>query len=263
MFEDLSPEKPFFSYLCDKYFYSSESLTFVICILTTFEITFWTLNLLLLYIEYNDIPAIDKYRIQKSRPKLRFQPEVVCKIKSETIKYKVLVLCLLPLLYQIFKIIGPASIRSPIPSLLTIAWQLSVFMVVEDTVFFWTHYLFHFGWLYKHIHKKHHIFKQPTGFVGPLAHPLETLFQNQLGIWLGPCLIKENHIFILILWTVIRTYQAIHAHCGYDFPYITPQYYFRWFYNGPVEHDYHHEYGRMNYASFFTVWDRLIKTRKR
>ncbi|CAF2372027.1 unnamed protein product [Rotaria sp. Silwood2] len=59
-----------------------------------------------------------------------------------------------------------------------------------------------------------------------LAHLLESIFQNQLGVWLGPFLVQDKHVFTLCLWISIRVYQAINAHSGYDLPYITSQYYF-------------------------------------
>ncbi|CAF3305017.1 unnamed protein product [Rotaria sp. Silwood2] len=67
---------------------------------------------------------------------------------------------------------------------------------------------------------------QTTGFVSVLAHLLESIFQNQLGVWLGPFLVQDKHVFTLCLWISIRVYQAINAHSGYDLPYITSQYYF-------------------------------------
>ena len=260
--EDLPLEKPFFAHLCDKYFYSSEWLTFTICIYITFESVFWIYNLFLMYIEYYDIPAIEKYRIQKHKPKLRFQPEMIREIRNETIKHQLTLVFPLSLIYLLLNMNGSVTIRSSIPSLFTILWQITVWILIEDFIFFWTHYLFHTRWLYKHIHKKHHIFKQPTGFVSVLANPLEALLQNQLGIWLGPFLIKDKHLFTLCLWIFIRVYQTVNAHSGYDLPYISPQYYFPWLVSGTLQHDYHHQHARMNYGSFFTIWDRLMNTHK-
>ncbi|CAF1414862.1 unnamed protein product [Rotaria sordida] len=260
--EDSSLEKTFFAHICDKYFYSSEWLTFTICIYISFELIFWLYNLCLVYIEYNDIPAIEKYRIQKHKPKLRLQSEMIREIKNETIKHQISLIFALSSVYPLLNLNGHVSIRSSIPSLFTILWHITVYILIEDFIFFWTHYLFHTRWLYKYIHKKHHIFKQPTGLVSVLANPLESVFQNQLGVWLGPFLIKEKHLFTLCLWMSIRVYQTINAHSGYDLPYISPQYYFPWLLSGTLQHDYHHQHARMNYGSFLTIWDRLMNTHK-
>ncbi|CAF0920193.1 unnamed protein product [Didymodactylos carnosus] len=252
----------FFAKICDKYFYSSELLTFCFCIFTTFQIIFWLFNSFLLYIEYNDIPSIDQYRLQKHKPKLRFQPDMIKIIRNGIIRHQISSVVMLPVMYYLLNAFGHVSVTGPIPSLFTIVWQLSIFILAEDFLFFWTHYLFHTRWLYKHIHKKHHLYKQPIGVVAVLADPLESLFQNQLGIWLIPILLKEKHLLTLCLWILIRVYQTVNAHCGYDLPYISTQYYLPWLMSGTLAHDYHHQHGKMNYGSFFTLWDRLMNTHK-
>lgn len=252
----------FFGRLCDQYFYSSEWLTFTICLYVTFQTVFWLYNLFLFYIEYNDIPWIDQYRIQKQKPKLRFQPEIIKQMKSGTIKHQISLIISLPLIYPLLNYFGHVSVRTDIPSFLTISWQIFIFILCEDFLFFWTHYLCHTRWLYKRIHKQHHIFKQPTGVAFILADPWELLLQNQLPVWFAAILFKEKHIFTICLWIFLRVYQTINAHSGYDLPYISPQYYFPGILSGTLEHDYHHQYTKMNYGSFFTFWDRLMNTRK-
>ncbi|CAF3303877.1 unnamed protein product [Rotaria socialis] len=260
--EDIPMEKTFFAHICEQYFYSSEWLTFTVFIYVTFELVFWSYNLFLVYIEYHDIPMFEKYRIQKRKPKLRFQPEIILEIRNETIKHQLSLIFTLSLIYPLLNLNGHVSVRSPIPPLLTILWQIIACLLTEDFIFYWTHYLFHTRLLYKYIHKQHHIFKQPTGFVSVLAHPLESIFQNQLGVWLAPFLIKDKHIFTLCLWIAIRVYQTINAHSGYDLPYISPQYYFPWLLSGTLQHDYHHQHSKMNYGSLLTIWDRLMGTHK-
>ncbi|CAF1343424.1 unnamed protein product [Rotaria sp. Silwood1] len=253
-------EQPFFTRVCDKYFYSSEWLTFSIFAYITFQTVFWSYNLFLLYIEYNDIPLFDKYRIQKHKPKLRFQPDVVYQMKKGVIEHQLGLFIFIPLLYPLLNLIGHVSVRSAIPTLFTNIWQIILFVLIDDFLFFWTHYLFHTRWLYKHIHKKHHFYKQPTGVVFALGDPWETLLQNQLGVLLGPILLKEKHLFTLCLWVWIRTYQTINGHSGYNIPYMGIQYYFPWLMSGTLQHDYHHEHAKMNYGSFLTLWDRLMNT---
>jgi methylsterol monooxygenase len=260
--EDLSVSSPIFTRICDEYFYSSEWLTFTVCIYLTFQTVFWLYNLFLLYIEYNDIPWIDKYRIQKHKPKLRFQPNLVRQMRDGTIKHQISLTLSLPLLYYLLNYFGHVSVRASIPSLFTITWQIIIFVLSEDFVFFWTHYLFHTRWLYKHIHKKHHIFKQPTGVVFVLADPWESLLQNQLAVWIAPILLEEKHLFTICLWIFIRVYQTINAHSGYDLPYISAQYYFPWLLSGTLQHDYHHQHAKMNYGSFLTLWDRFMNTHR-
>jgi sterol desaturase/sphingolipid hydroxylase (fatty acid hydroxylase superfamily) len=185
---------------------------------------------------------------------------MIRQIRNDTILHQISLLFVLLLMYPLLNYFGHVSVRSPIPSLFTILWQITACIFVDDFVFFWTHYLLHTRWLYKYIHKHHHIFKQPTGVVSVLASPFESLFQNQLGVWLALVLFKEKHLFTMCIWIWIRAYQTINAHSGYDIPYIGMNYYFPWLVAGTLQHDYHHQHAKMNYGSFFTLWDRLMNT---
>lgn len=240
---------------------NSDVFIFTVYILGAFEIVFWLLNGFLIFIEAYDFPCIDQYRLQKSKKKLRLQNDMVQLIIKATIRNQITTIFLTPLLYYILTYFGHIELYGERPPWSTILFQLTLFILSEDAIFYWTHYLLHTRWLYKHIHKQHHIFKQPTGVVSVLSHPIENL-QNQVSVWFMPALLKEKHIFTLCLWIVIRVYQTVNAHCGYNFPYFTTQYWFPWVMSGPLAHDYHHEYGKDNYGSFFNIWDRLMGTHR-
>ncbi|CAF2395882.1 unnamed protein product [Rotaria sp. Silwood2] len=242
-------------------FLQSDVWLFTIYIIGTFEFVFWLCNGFLIFIESFDFPSIDKYRIQKNKTKLRFQPDIIQLMIKETIRHQISIILLTPLLYYIINYFGHLDIRGPRPSWLTIIYQLVLFILSEDAIFFWTHYLFHTPWLYKNIHKKHHIYKQPTGVVSVLSDPIEGL-QNQLSIWFMPVLLKEKHIFTLCIWIAIRVYQTVNAHSGYNLPYVSTQYWVPWIMSGALAHDFHHEHGKWNYGSFFNIWDRLMGTHR-
>lgn len=234
---------------------------FSLYIIGTFECVFWLCNGALICFETFDIPSIDRYRIQKHKKKLRFQPDLVRVIVKETIRHQVSVFLLTPFLYYLLNYFGNLDIHGPRPSWPTIVYQLALFVLCEDAIFFWTHYLFHTPWLYKTIHKKHHLYTQPTGVVSVLSDPWEGL-QNQLSTWLMPVLLKEKHVFTLCLWIAIRVYQTVNAHSGYNLPYVSTQYWVPWIMSGALGHDYHHQHGKWNYGSFFNVWDRLMGTHR-
>ena len=240
-------------------FFQSDVWIFSISILATFEIVFWLCNSFLIIIESFDFPSIDKYRIQKHKKKLRLQPELVKLMIKETIRHQIATIVSVPLLYYLVNYFGHVDIQGPRPSIFTIIYQLILFILAEDAIFFWTHFLFHTPWLYKTIHKKHHIYKQPTGVVSVLSDPIESL-QNQVSVWLLPALLKEKHLFTLCLWIAIRVYQTVNAHSGYNFPYISTQYWVPWIMPGALAHDFHHQHGKWNYGSFFNLWDRLMGT---
>ena len=77
---------------------------------------------------------------------------------------------------------GPAVV---IPSLV-------VFMMVDDTWFYWGHRLLHLKLLYRAIHKKHHRFKIPLGLGTEYAHPIEALTVNAVSTMLGSLLLGSH-----------------------------------------------------------------------
>ena len=242
-------------------FFQSDLWLFSIYITGTFEFFFWFFNGFLIFIETFDFPSIDKYRIQKHKKKLRFQPDIVHLIIKQTIHHQLSFILLIPLLYYVLNYFGHVDVQGPRPSWLTICSQLILFIFSEDALFFWTHYLLHTPWLYQNIHKKHHVYKQPTGVVSLLSDPSEGLLNN-LGVWFAPALLMEKHIFTLCIWLAIRIYQTVNAHSGYNLPYVSTQYWVPWIMSGALGHDFHHQHGKWNYGSFFNFWDRLMGTHR-
>lgn len=149
----------------------------------------------------------------------------------------------------------------PFPSLLTIACQLAVFFVLEDTWHYWSHRALHWGPLYKNIHKIHHQYSAPFGLAAEYASPIEVMILG-LGTVSAPilwCTITGNlHILTMYLWIVCRLFQAIDAHSGYEFPWSL--HHFLPFWAGAEHHDVHHERFIGNYSSSFRWWDYVFDT---
>ena len=242
-------------------FWQSDLWIFNVYIIGTYQSVFWLCNGFLILIELFDFPSIDQYRIQKHKKKLRFQPDMVRLMIKETIVHQISLVVLTPLLYWIITLFGSVDIQGPHPSWSTILAQLALFILSEDAIFFWTHYLFHTPWLYKNIHKKHHVYKQPTGVTAVLSDPFEGL-QTQLAFWFMPIVLREKHLLTLSIWVAIRVYQTVSAHSGYNLPYISTQYWLPELMPGALAHDFHHQHGKWNYGSFFSVWDRLMGTHR-
>ena len=66
------------------------------------------------------------------------------------------------------------------------------------------------------------------------------------------------HLFTLTTWIVLRLFQAVDSHSGYDFPWSLNKFFPLW--AGAAHHDEHHHYFIGNYASSFTLWDWLFQT---
>lgn len=157
------------------------------------------------------------------------------------------------------------SINDPIPtrtpflscSRYELLVQLPIFLLIEDTYFYWMHRALHTPFLYKHIHKMHHQYKHPNSWAVEYAHFLEYTLVNSPGVFLGPCLLG-SHIWVFWTWLVVRLLEGIDGHCGYDF-WFSPFRYFP-FRPGANVHDYHHSHNVGNYGSFFTFWDNICGT---
>ncbi|OMJ82874.1 hypothetical protein SteCoe_16342 [Stentor coeruleus] len=148
-----------------------------------------------------------------------------------------------------------------LPSGLDLFCSVMFFLIVEDFSFYWGHRLFHTPWMYKKFHKKHHEYKISIGLASSYAHPVEFLFGNLLPVGLGPMILGPKcHIFAWFIWAIIRTFETVDGHSGYDFPWSP----FRMipFSAGAAYHGYHHSHNVGNFGSFLTFWDSLCGTNK-
>lgn len=104
----------------------------------------------------------------------------------------------------------------PLPHWTFVVLHVVFFFVVEDFLNYWLHRWLHTGWAYKAIHSVHHEFNAPFALAATYAHPAEVVI---LGIptFAGPMLIGP-HLFTLWVWLLMRQYEAIDIHSGYEFP---------------------------------------------
>ncbi|RAO72965.1 uncharacterized protein BHQ10_008977 [Talaromyces amestolkiae] len=149
----------------------------------------------------------------------------------------------------------------PFPSLWTMAYQIAIFFVMEDTWHYFLHRALHWGPLYKAIHKIHHQYSAPFGLAAEYASPIEVML---LGFGTVGCPILwcaftgDLHILTMYIWIVLRLFQAIDAHSGYEFPWSL--HHFLPFWAGADHHDVHHEKFIGNFASSFRWWDFVLDT---
>ncbi len=132
----------------------------------------------------------------------------------------------------------------------------SVFLMIlmHDTYFYWTHRLIHHSLVFKHIHKVHHSFTNPTPWASFAFHPLEAFIS--LGII--PVILftlPYHHLALLLFVTFLTVYNVI-IHLGFPFPGLNRLKYS----NTPEAHDYHHLTSKKNYGLYFTFWDKIMGT---
>jgi len=149
----------------------------------------------------------------------------------------------------------------PFPHWTKMAYQIIIFFIMEDTWHYWSHRAFHWGPLYKYVHKIHHTYSAPFGLAAEYASPIEVMALG-LGTVGGPLLwcyfTQDLHILTVYIWIVFRLFQAIDAHSGYEFPWSL--HHFLPFWAGAEHHDVHHEKFIGNFASSFRWWDYMLDT---
>lgn len=153
------------------------------------------------------------------------------------------------------------SITVPFPDLKTMAGQIAIFFVLEDMWHYFFHRLFHFGLFYKYIHKQHHKYAAPFGLTAEYAHPIEVMALGfgTVGFPILYAYFHGNlHLFTVCVWVVLRLFQAVDSHSGYDFPWSLNKFLPIW--AGAEHHDLHHHYFIGNYASSFRWWDYYMDT---
>uniref|UniRef100_A0A7S1XJL5 Fatty acid hydroxylase domain-containing protein n=1 Tax=Erythrolobus australicus TaxID=1077150 RepID=A0A7S1XJL5_9RHOD len=165
---------------------------------------------------------------------------------------------MLPMIYvgaPVFKWLGMTA-ELPLPSAHAVVIQVLFFFVVEDFMNYWIHRWLHTPWAYKNIHSVHHEHDAPFALAATFAHPIEVIM---LGIptFTGPALVGP-HMLTMWIWLMMRQYEAIDIHSGYEFPWNINSY--LRFYAGTEHHDYHHHMYSGNFASVFTWCDVLYGT---
>jgi sterol desaturase/sphingolipid hydroxylase (fatty acid hydroxylase superfamily) len=142
-----------------------------------------------------------------------------------------------------------------LPSLTEVLVDMGVYMIVQDTIFYWSHRMLHLPYFYKRIHKKHHQFYTPVALSAEYAHPVEDFF-NHTAFIAGP-LIMGSHVATIYLWFFVRIWETVDAHSGYALPFpLSP---FSPF--GVADrHDYHHSQNKGCFGSFFAIWDKICGT---
>lgn len=153
-------------------------------------------------------------------------------------------------------------VDAPTPPVATLLLQLALFFVVDDLCFYAYHRAFHnVRAIYTRVHKPHHLFTVPFAATSHATHPLEMAAQA-VGSTLAPALWPGGtHPAAFWVWLVVRQWQGIEDHCGYEFPWLSPSALLPgWLVGGSAFHDAHHARNVGNFASCFSCIDRLFGT---
>ena len=121
--------------------------------------------------------------------------------------------------------------------------------------FYWTHRFRHWRPVFKYFHLDHHRSVTPTPWAIYAFNPLEAILQF-------------TGIMLLVIFLPLRprvllgflTYDTLvntAGHTGFEMvPKSVSQNWFFKYFNTVTHHDAHHTNVRVNYGSFFNLWDR-------
>ncbi|KOS18218.1 Methylsterol monooxygenase [Escovopsis weberi] len=204
------------------------------------------------------IPAFRKYKIQNQKmPTLKEQWDCCLMV---LLSHFTAELPQIWFFHPVASYLG-ISFSTPFPSYFTMFWQICVIFCLEDSWHYWFHRALHYGPLYKSIHKMHHTYSTPFGLAAEYASPIETMLLG-VGVVGSPLVVLvlcgHLHLITMYIWIILRLWQAIDAHSGYDFPWSLRH--FLPFWAGADHHDLHHEKFIGNYASSFRWWDYMLDT---
>jgi len=212
------------------------------------------------WIIVDSIPYFRKYKIQEA--KVPTKAEMWKCTKYVLLTHFTIELPQIWGFHPLAEYFGMATHQVPFPKWTTIVPTIIGFFFSEDFFHYWAHRALHWGPLYKNIHKLHHEFSAPFGLAAEFAHPLEILILGT-GTVGGPllwCILSGGnlHIITMYIWIVLRLFQAVDAHSGYDFPWSLQHIFPLW--SGADHHDYHHESFMGCYSTSFRHLDYIFGT---
>jgi sterol desaturase/sphingolipid hydroxylase (fatty acid hydroxylase superfamily) len=202
-----------------------------------------------------------KKRIQNWRIQLKERVNFK-QIKSELINslFTLLVSTLLILLIYFLKALGYTKIYSDINEypVFFAYGGFFIFLLLDDTWFYWIHRFLHHPRIFKYIHKVHHKSIDVNPFTSLSFHWAETFL---LTFWIVPVSMFFPMYLpafgILQIWGLI---DNLKSHIGYEF---FPSWWNKSFgilMTSSTHHNMHHSKFNGNYGVHFRIWDRLLGT---
>ncbi len=136
--------------------------------------------------------------------------------------------------------------------------SLFIYMLLQETYYYWTHRWMHKPAVFKLVHKIHHDSHIASPFTAFSFHPLEGLLQ---AIFLPLLLLAiPIHYVVLIFLLVIMTFSSVINHLDIEIYPKNPNHILNKWVIGATHHSLHHKFYKYNFGLYFTFWDRIKKT---
>ena len=141
-------------------------------------------------------------------------------------------------------------------TLWSVIWQAALSLLLFDTWFYWAHRLVHHPRIYSRVHRFHHTVRTPTVW----SNNSDTLLDNVIvqSYWMVVQLIFPVIPGIKLAHKIYDQITGMLGHSGYE--YSGKMSFFPSPLLGVTHHDQHHEYFVYNFATHFSLWDRLMGT---
>ncbi|XP_039994469.1 cholesterol 25-hydroxylase-like protein isoform X1 [Xiphias gladius] len=153
----------------------------------------------------------------------------------------------------------PANSPALAPGLPSVATDVLACLLLFDLQYFLWHLLHHkVSWLYRFFHMEHHYHTASFSLMTEDTGVWETLSLSFFSA-LNPALLG-CHPLTEMLFFVTNIYLSVEAHSGYELPWSPHRLVPFGLYGGVRHHDLHHLKFKVNYAPYFTHWDRLLGT---
>lgn len=141
-------------------------------------------------------------------------------------------------------------------------FSLGLMVVLHDLYFYVTHRLSHrVRWIFRHIHRVHHMSTNPTPFADIMFHPVDAL----INVGFLPLFLFAMPLHPLTLGLFLAQLQVVNAigHIGFE---VFPESWrhakgWRWI-SRPTAHNIHHSHVHCNYGLYFRFLDYFLKTEK-
>jgi len=132
--------------------------------------------------------------------------------------------------------------------------ELPLAYIGTDYATYWFHRVYHMPFFYKHFHKLHHTYKQPTAFSVTAIHPIE--FLNIQCVYIAPMFLFPIHAAPYCFMLMYIYYHGIIDHSGINFK----RKWFQPWQPDCIFHDNHHQYFHVNFGFNCEFWDQIHGT---